>query len=171
MQQLLCTQILYFFYGKRFWYVLFLGHRHDVHTLYFQMPAIIDSERHVFRSPFLFGSESLSIFCWQMSGNKSMAFSNKSFFSSQNTTVSQKQKNGQVFLPVHFRLRITNAVYLISRRSGLTFTPGPMVDATTQERTYWPFAAAGLARRTAPTNALKFSWSFSAPKDTFPIGQ
>ena len=35
----------------------------------------------------------------------------------------------------------------------LIFTPGPMVEAVTQERMYWPFAAAGLALMMAPSRA------------------
>ena len=35
----------------------------------------------------------------------------------------------------------------------LIFTPGPMVEAVTQERMYWPFAAAGLALMMAPMRA------------------
>ena len=35
----------------------------------------------------------------------------------------------------------------------LIFTPGPMVEAVTQERMYWPFAAAGLALMMAPMSA------------------
>ena len=34
------------------------------------------------------------------------------------------------------------------------FTPGPMVDAVTQDLMYWPFAAAGLALMIAPMSAL-----------------
>ncbi len=33
------------------------------------------------------------------------------------------------------------------------FTPGPMVAAATQERIYWPLAAAGLALMIAPMRA------------------
>ncbi len=40
---------------------------------------------------------------------------------------------------------------------GLIFTPGPIVEATVQERMYWPFAAAGFARTIAPSSASKFS--------------
>ena len=36
----------------------------------------------------------------------------------------------------------------------LIFTPGPMVEATTQERIYWPLAVAGLALTIAPMRAL-----------------
>ena len=36
----------------------------------------------------------------------------------------------------------------------LIFTPGPMVEATTQLRIYWPLAAAGLALTMAPMRAL-----------------
>ena len=36
----------------------------------------------------------------------------------------------------------------------LILMPGPMVDAVTQERIYWPLAAAGLARRRAVMRAL-----------------
>lgn len=53
----------------------------------------------------------------------------------------------------------------------LTLTPGPMVEATTQERIYWPFAAAGFALMTAPSRVFRFSVSFSAPKETLPMGQ
>ena len=53
----------------------------------------------------------------------------------------------------------------------LTFTPGPMVEATTQLLIYWPLAAAGLALMIAPIRAVKFSVSFSAPKETLPMGQ
>ena len=53
----------------------------------------------------------------------------------------------------------------------LIFTPGPMVEAHTQERMYCPFAAEGLALTMAPIRALKFSVSFSAPKETLPMGQ
>ena len=35
----------------------------------------------------------------------------------------------------------------------LILTPGPMVEAVTQERMYWPFAAAGLALMMAPMSA------------------
>ena len=35
----------------------------------------------------------------------------------------------------------------------LIFTPGPMVEAVTQERMYWPFAAAGLALMMAVSSA------------------
>ena len=34
------------------------------------------------------------------------------------------------------------------------FTPGPMVEAATQERIYWPLAVAGLALTIAPMRAL-----------------
>ena len=34
------------------------------------------------------------------------------------------------------------------------FTPGPMVDAATQLRIYWPLAVAGLALTMAPIRAL-----------------
>ena len=34
------------------------------------------------------------------------------------------------------------------------FTPGPMVDAATQERIYWPLAEAGFAFTMAPIRAL-----------------
>ena len=34
--------------------------------------------------------------------------------------------------------------------AALIFTPGPMVLAVTQERIYWPLAAAGFALMTAP---------------------
>ena len=34
------------------------------------------------------------------------------------------------------------------------FTPGPMVLAATQERIYWPLAAAGLALMMAPMRAV-----------------
>jgi len=33
------------------------------------------------------------------------------------------------------------------------FTPGPMVEAVTQDRIYWPLAAAGLALMIAPMSA------------------
>ena len=46
-----------------------------------------------------------------------------------------------------------------------------MVEATTQERIYWPLAAAGLALMIAPMSASKLSCSFSVPKDALPIGQ
>ena len=36
----------------------------------------------------------------------------------------------------------------------LILTPGPMVEAATQLRTYWPLAAAGLALMMAPIRAL-----------------
>ena len=36
----------------------------------------------------------------------------------------------------------------------LIFTPGPMVEAVTQERMYWPFALAGLALMIAPMRAV-----------------
>ena len=36
----------------------------------------------------------------------------------------------------------------------LIFTPGPMVEAATQLRIYWPLAAAGLAFKMAPIRAL-----------------
>jgi hypothetical protein len=39
--------------------------------------------------------------------------------------------------------------------------PGPMVEATTQLRIYWPFAEAGFALTMAPMMVLKFSVSFS----------
>ena len=35
----------------------------------------------------------------------------------------------------------------------LIFTPGPIVDAVTQVRMYWPFAAAGFALMMAPISA------------------
>ena len=35
----------------------------------------------------------------------------------------------------------------------LIFTPGPMVEAVTQDRMYWPLAAAGLALMMAPSSA------------------
>ena len=46
-----------------------------------------------------------------------------------------------------------------------------MVDAATQDLIYWPFAAAGFALMIAPMSALKFSVSFSGPKETLPMGQ
>ena len=49
--------------------------------------------------------------------------------------------------------------------------PGPMVEATTQDLIYWPFAEAGFAFTIAPIRVSKFSESFSAPKEAFPIGQ
>ena len=36
----------------------------------------------------------------------------------------------------------------------LTLTPGPMVDAVTQVRMYWPLAVAGLALMMAPMRAV-----------------
>ena len=50
-------------------------------------------------------------------------------------------------------------------------TPGPMVEAATQDLIYWPLEAAGLALMIAPMRALKFSASFSGPKETLPMGQ
>ena len=35
--------------------------------------------------------------------------------------------------------------------------PGPIVEATVQLLTYWPFAAAGFALMIAPIRVLKFS--------------
>ena len=54
---------------------------------------------------------------------------------------------------------------------GLILTPGPMVEATTQDFTYWPLEAAGFAFTMAPSRAEKFSCSFSVPKETLPMGQ
>ena len=52
-----------------------------------------------------------------------------------------------------------------------TLMPGPIVDAMTQLLMYCPFAAAGLALIIAPISVLKFSESFSEPKEAFPMGQ
>ena len=40
---------------------------------------------------------------------------------------------------------------------GLIRTPGPIVEATTQDLIYWPLAAAGFALTIAPSKASKFS--------------
>ena len=53
----------------------------------------------------------------------------------------------------------------------LTFTPGPMVEATTQDLIYWPLAAAGFALTMASIKASRFCWSFSGPKLALPMGQ
>ena len=58
-----------------------------------------------------------------------------------------------------------------ARRAVLTFTPGPIVEAVTQLRIYWPLAAAGFALIIAPMRVLKLSVSLSAPKETLPMGQ
>ena len=50
-----------------------------------------------------------------------------------------------------FVLRIKNNYSCLA---AFIFTPGPMAEAATQERIYWPLAAAGLALMMAPMRAV-----------------
>ena len=49
-------------------------------------------------------------------------------------------------------------------------TPGPIVELIQMLRTYFPFAAAGLAFTTESISVRAFSTNFSALKDALPTG-
>jgi hypothetical protein len=95
------------------------------------------------------------------------SFYSFSCFSNKLPLISQSNFNP---LPtVEFTLGINAFSY--NGFTALTFMPGPMVEAITQERIYCPFAEAGLALIKAERSVSKFSFSFSAPNEILPIGQ